>query len=258
MSSSSSSSSSSCSTDCTKIINKCAALTLKGKRCSNKGIYNSYCYIHNVIYNQKCGKDEVKEDKVEEPESNTEKCGFIGCKNISKINHKACEQHNNLLLKIEKPENCPICLDSIEDLEFPLSCGHWIHRSCQLKFKNTCSVCRQKILLSNEESENMKIKSPKEREKKDRIYLINVIQILENIRYYDKLESNLSVFSLLTNVQSGYEAYIKYLYSVSVNFYNDVKPFVNYLLNICKIKIQIENVNVNKFILKFISKKSKM
>lgn len=52
-------------------------------------------------------------------------------------------------------EECAICLDCIKDEE-PLSCGHWIHRSCVLKWRDECPICRDKIELSNLERQSLK------------------------------------------------------------------------------------------------------
>jgi hypothetical protein len=52
------------------------------------------------------------------------------------------------LIIYEKPEKCPICLDSLRDQVNPLSCGHWAHKVCmqmwdQSNSKTTCTVCKK-------------------------------------------------------------------------------------------------------------------
>lgn len=66
------------------------------------------------------------------------------CTNIT--NTKYCEEHQERY-KYEKPDDCPICMDTIsEQTEIPLSCGHWIHKDCLVPTNlHICPVCRQKM-----------------------------------------------------------------------------------------------------------------
>jgi hypothetical protein len=44
---------------------------------------------------------------------------------------------------MEKPQECIICLEKLNDADNALQCGHWIHISCiQKQFKPECPVCR--------------------------------------------------------------------------------------------------------------------
>lgn len=72
------------------------------------------------------------------------------CKNKCKTNSTYCKQHH-LSHKYTKPEDCAICMETLEKEPRPLSCGHWIHRKCILSWKDECPVCRQKIALSENE-----------------------------------------------------------------------------------------------------------
>ena len=46
---------------------------------------------------------------------------------------------------------CPVCVESIIDT-MPLSCGHWICRTCIVKSgKNKCPLCRQNVTISTQE-----------------------------------------------------------------------------------------------------------
>jgi hypothetical protein len=46
---------------------------------------------------------------------------------------------------MEKPQDCPICLDKLNESN-PLQCGHWVHMSCLKKhFKPECPICRKKL-----------------------------------------------------------------------------------------------------------------
>jgi hypothetical protein len=56
-----------------------------------------------------------------------------------------------MVFKCEKPEECPICYESL-NIDEPLSCGHWMHKCCVVKSrKDECPICREKIDLTTEE-----------------------------------------------------------------------------------------------------------
>ena len=62
-----------------------------------------------------------------------------------------CSRHVKLF-KYPKPEDCPVCCESLSDLPQPLSCGHWVHKNCVLKWgKDQCPVCRSNITLTKKE-----------------------------------------------------------------------------------------------------------
>jgi hypothetical protein len=49
--------------------------------------------------------------------------------------------------KQEKPEECPVCLENINDDEY-LSCGHYVHKCCVIKSKKTCCpMCKKEVEL---------------------------------------------------------------------------------------------------------------
>lgn len=55
----------------------------------------------------------------------------------------------------EKPSECPVCYEALEDHK-PLSCGHWVHKSCIIKSKkDICPMCRAKVKLTRREREEM-------------------------------------------------------------------------------------------------------
>jgi hypothetical protein len=46
----------------------------------------------------------------------------------------------------QKPDMCPVCYEPFEELDSPLSCGHYIHRECILKTnKNICCLCKEEL-----------------------------------------------------------------------------------------------------------------
>ena len=54
--------------------------------------------------------------------------------------------------KAEKPQDCPVCFESLDNENKTLSCGHWVHTECVIKSKkDCCPLCRQTVKLSLEE-----------------------------------------------------------------------------------------------------------
>ncbi len=48
----------------------------------------------------------------------------------------------------EKPSDCAICYEKLEDTEAPLVCGHYLHLSCLKKhFKPECAICRHPLSI---------------------------------------------------------------------------------------------------------------
>lgn len=72
------------------------------------------------------------------------------CGRKPKPNSHYCGIHMNVN-KFEKPKDCPICMKSIENIIKPLSCGHWVHKHCVLRWKDRCPICRKKIKLTDRE-----------------------------------------------------------------------------------------------------------
>lgn len=53
--------------------------------------------------------------------------------------HSLSENKFNL----EKPNECPVCYESLDNVEKPIICGHWLHESCITRhFRSECPVCR--------------------------------------------------------------------------------------------------------------------
>ena len=78
----------------------------------------------------------------------------------------------NIDSKFEKPEECPVCMDSLEDQKEPLEpCHHWVHRDCQIKSGPTCVICRTEIKVTPKEKQQidrMLRKRKREEEKENR------------------------------------------------------------------------------------------
>lgn len=69
------------------------------------------------------------------------------CKRKTCNDNHLCNYHQGKPLQ-DKPDECPICLESLENMTKPLECGHWIHIDCVAKsMKPECPVCRKVIKL---------------------------------------------------------------------------------------------------------------
>ena len=70
------------------------------------------------------------------------------CKIKCKAPNVYCRFHK---FKEARPEDCPICYDSLANVTTPLSCGHWIHTECIVQSgQTTCPICRFELTLSAE------------------------------------------------------------------------------------------------------------
>ncbi|MDD4930607.1 MAG: RING finger domain-containing protein [Candidatus Colwellbacteria bacterium] len=73
------------------------------------------------------------------------------CKNKIYNGGKYCKLHHKQF-SLEKPEDCPICMESLHNVDRPTHCGHWIHKDCLMKWKeDTCPMCRAPIKFTAEE-----------------------------------------------------------------------------------------------------------
>lgn len=70
-------------------------------------------------------------------------------------NYKYCTKHihkQEPIQNIEKPTECPVCMEHLEEDEKPLACGHWVHKPCIIKSgKGQCPICRFELYLSTKE-----------------------------------------------------------------------------------------------------------
>jgi hypothetical protein len=70
-------------------------------------------------------------------------------------NYKYCTKHihhQEPLQNIERPSECPVCMDHLDQDEKSLTCGHWVHKSCVIKSgKGQCPICRFELHLSTKE-----------------------------------------------------------------------------------------------------------
>lgn len=82
------------------------------------------------------------------------------------INNRYCSRHAKLF-KFPKPDECPICLDSSETMPQPLSCGHWVCRTCITKWKAECPICRAAIQVTKRELRQIESMPPERNEAED-------------------------------------------------------------------------------------------
>jgi len=77
------------------------------------------------------------------------------CKNKIYRDFDYCKRHYNKF-RLEKPTECPVCMESLDDVKIPLSCSHWVHRECIIKWgKDKCPVCRADIKLTIKERQKI-------------------------------------------------------------------------------------------------------
>lgn len=70
-------------------------------------------------------------------------------------NYSYCTKHiheQQPMQIIEKPDDCPVCMDPFNSDDMALACGHWVHKSCIIKSgKGQCPICRFELYLSTKE-----------------------------------------------------------------------------------------------------------
>lgn len=92
---------------------------------------------------------------------NPETGDYYRCKNNTRQGMLTCRTHSEFeevigdadMTFIEQmPEECPVCIEEFCQKDEPLSCGHWIHRSCVIRSgKAECPVCRSSLELTHDE-----------------------------------------------------------------------------------------------------------
>ena len=118
---------------------QCQAITLKGTQCSRKSIVcTSFCKQHfQSAQTQSFEKKHCCARKING--RTIEKC------QEEIFENKYCNKHFKQY-KFEKPNECPICFDKLNENELPLRCGHWFHAKClKQTFCDNCPVCRTKM-----------------------------------------------------------------------------------------------------------------
>jgi hypothetical protein len=71
---------------------------------------------------------------------------------------------NSRQYALEKPDECPVCLEKLNDEEKPWPCGHYVHRTCITRsFKAECPLCRSKLSLLPAEEREIRARANRER-----------------------------------------------------------------------------------------------
>jgi hypothetical protein len=119
--------------------------------------------VINVIPSQKCLALTLK---------NQECKGKIYKNNYCKIHYK--------LYRLEKPEDCAVCTDSLSNETKPLSCGHWVHRKCVMDWgRDICPICRKTITLSAAEHRHINRKQEKQQIEMIMNFLVTMLFAIE-------------------------------------------------------------------------------
>ena len=155
-----------------------------------------------IIYDEDVPLIEVIDDEVILPnidaynrsralKANKEKCVIPGCKNIGYSTHTFCRKHSKIY-KLEKPEECPVCMESLENEKYPLRaedeskvCGHWVHHSCVISSgKQECPMCREKIKFNKQQAgelNSVKNKHKKDKEDEERREIMEALRVERTI-----------------------------------------------------------------------------
>ncbi len=178
----------------------------------------------------------VFEDTDDEKE---EKCLCVipGCKNIQlKIGSKSfCKKHNKKF-KFDKPSECPICIESLNNEKYPLiNCGHWIHHNCVIESgKQECPICRASVKLTREQKKEICKKSKQIKIEQER-------EELEQLRNEYEYENEIQLYAIFRNIfedgciDEGLQTLLEQdIYSHMENIERDLKRLSRDRTNISK------------------------
>jgi hypothetical protein len=111
------------------------------------------------------------------------------CKNKPSSGCKFCHRHSRQY-SLEKPDECPVCMESTENIKYPLQCGHWIHLECLLKWReDTCPMCRELIKFTR-----------KEKIKKNAIHRNQDRRMRRDSNQYEDVEIPYSILELIESL----------------------------------------------------------
>lgn len=103
------------------------------------------------------------------------------CKLKIKYPAQYCKKHAKLF-KYPKPAECPYCCESSNscNMNQPLSCGHWMCRSCMLRWKTECPECRRPLQVTKSERKVMQHNTPISHEDQEAANMQAAIQVFLN------------------------------------------------------------------------------
>lgn len=126
-----------------------------------------YCISHKCWY---CNELQIEGSKCcSKHKCQSEGCkkrperSVLGCKYCDEhtCQHRKCKSQKDVTSRggnycschkkryaLEKPEECPICLEALNAKDEPWPCGHYVHIDCIVKgMKPECPLCREKLPL---------------------------------------------------------------------------------------------------------------
>lgn len=172
-------------------VEGCENYRFKGDRCVNHschhrgckepGIFGTYwCASHKCqrqhcqwqkwsktdagssCLNHKCNIKDCLELRSEGRYCDQHMCSIKGCQRSwegGNEKKKLCPLHQKQYA-LEKPEECPVCLEEFKKEEEPWPCGHYVHRTCITQsLKAECPMCRTKLRLRPEEEREITARS---------------------------------------------------------------------------------------------------
>lgn len=129
------------------------------------------------------------------------------CKLMARLGYMTCHRHQNMNVtlqqpcsqqsihhtthsRLQKPDECIVCLENVDKMHKPLECGHWIHTDCIVKSgKNNCPICRAPVKLSAHLNRQMEMYSLDIRQYNDDDYIFEDIQ--ESYNYQEEDEDDM-------------------------------------------------------------------
>ena len=153
--------------------------TLPGTLMSEGAIRDTMCRKKIII--------ESDSESDEEFKTVSKTCCIPSCKNLkSKIGNKSfCKKHNKKY-KFDKPIDCPICLERLDDKYPLLNCGHWVHHKCVIESgKSECPMCRAGVTFNRDlkKEMNKKIKIKKTENEREEMEELRRMQEEEEREY---------------------------------------------------------------------------
>jgi hypothetical protein len=116
-----------------------------------------------------------------------------------RTNQQYCHHHAQKY-RLEKPDCCPVCLDELTEDDIPLSCSHYVHRSCVISWgKDICPVCKQQIKLTPAEQKKIAVPIAEEYSELEVIIPDSILELINHMVMNDLIAGR--VFSVLTDDQ---------------------------------------------------------
>lgn len=174
-------------------VEGCHHSSYKGGLCARHSCHNKNCKELVVSGKIWCLSHicQYPECAYEGPVCMLHKCHIMSCQNLKVSGRHLCQQHacsvsgckyacedgggkkgycivHKKQYALEKPDECPVCLEEFKSDEIPWPCGHYIHRSCITQsLKAECPLCRTALRLTREEERAINARSHQAREERN-------------------------------------------------------------------------------------------